>query len=264
LARTFIIFLAVLFGLPIVLSGCLMLGGAGIGGFAMLGIMQTVDKGRPAPVKPDWDVVNVGRGGSNIMGYELLVKRDQLEEGRTVRIDAYASIDELESAAGIKLGPGQPPVLLAPKVAQAECEAVLAAFAQKCVVRRAELSTSRHEGVHRLTMSLLFVERQPFGAVAKGRELAFIENQLTLNRQGAKVTRIDRRGQAALRREFYSDAAAGCRQNRTLHGNCAIQSLTISAGTDQSGQMVRVSGTAALAILQEQKTQPLAANAMRN
>jgi hypothetical protein len=255
-ARTLLILLGLLFGLPLVLSACLMVGGSTYAAYYVFQMMNLVEKGPAPPVKQEWNVVNVGRGSNNVDGYELLVNRERLLEGRRVEITASASRDDLEDASGLQLSSTDSgsAALAAPKIAQAECAIILAAFAEKCIVHKAQISPTKSANILSLEIVLLFVEREPLGNVQKDSELSFIESSASLNRQGARDLRIDRRGQTAARKNFYREAVETCRRNRAVHGNCAIQSIKISSRADATGYMVNVTGRADFAILQAQKS----------
>ncbi len=232
-----------------------MVAGSGIAGFTMLRMFNTVENGPAAPVKKEWKVVNVDRGSRNIDGYSMLINHQKLDERRLVRVRAYMSVAEMERAAGMQAGVGEyAGALIAPKLAQQECTVLVETMARSCAVQSASFETTRRPGIHLLVMKLMFVQRDDFGSPPTGQELSYLENSVALTRSGGRSDRTDRGGQASLRRGYYVSATSACQRFRSMHGNCAIKEIDVSASLDETGHMTNVSGRATLSLLQKQPT----------
>jgi hypothetical protein len=267
MARVIVIILTLFLVVPLGLS--IFIGGAsmGIGAFTMLWMFKSTSGEEKVVQKAEWNVVNVGSGAGNGRSYAKLVKRGEFDDQRAVRVHAYMSFDDVR-------GSDTTPVRFedrdtyvrasAPRLARAECDAIVAAFAAKCVVGRARLEqSSAGRDLYALEMSLLFVESADFGAVAAREPLSFLETDAVLSRNGVRRQRIDRRGQAHLRKELYRDAVTACQRQRGMMGNCAIQSVTVRAGYDGANDMVNMEARATLAVLQSQTSPSVQANAER-
>jgi hypothetical protein len=257
MARILLILLALLFlapiGLTIFVSGASM----GIGAIAMVSMFNAVSKPEVLPRKPEWNVVNVNAGSANARGYTTLVNRQDLAEGRIVRIYAYLSFDEVRGTDTTPVHPDERETYVrtsAPRLARNECEVILAVFASKCVVSISSVSSIGSRDVYRIELGLMYVEKAELGNVGTQNELSFIQSHVVLNRNSAQSTRVGRLGQAALRREFYQDAVTLCVRQRQQHGNCSLQSVYVNAGYDERNHMVNVAGAVDIAILQSQTT----------
>jgi hypothetical protein len=256
LKRIVFLLLFLFLGLPLLLSALLMMAG-----FSMLSLVLGGGGyffSEVVPKKKEWNVVNVNGRSSNTNGYRLLVDRQKLLDGRVVSIGTVMSLDELlgtlPGGPGSGSGPGAAEST-APFVANRECQALLETIAEKCVVKSANISVHDAQArLYRVTMKLLFVEKEAFGPVQVEKSLSFVENSIQMQRYGSVSVRIDRRGQFALRRDFYRDAAAACRRVRATSGNCAIQQLKVTTRADQSANMINVAATLDVGMLLPETT----------
>jgi hypothetical protein len=267
MARIIVIILTLFLVVPLGLS--IFIGGAsmGVGAFAMLWMFKSTSGEEKVVRKAEWDVVNVGAGSGNGRSYAKLVKRGEFDDQRSVRVRAYMSFDDVRGSdtAPVRFEDRDTYVRAsAPRLARAECDAIAAAFASKCVVGRTSLEqSSAGRDLYVLEMSLLFVESADFGTVAQREPLSFLELGAVLSRNGVRRQRIDRRGQAQLRKELYRDAVTACQRQRTMTGNCAIQAVTVNTGYDGANDMVNMEARATLAVLQSQTSPSVQANAER-
>jgi hypothetical protein len=241
-------------GLPLLLSGLLMMAGYSMLALVFGGTSYLAEAS--VPRKKEWNVVNVNGRSNNGEAYRLVVDRQKLLDQRVAGIGTVMSIDELLGALpggpGALSGPGAAESA-GPFVAARECQALLETIAEKCVVKSIDIAVRDAAArLYRVKMKLLFVEKDPFGQVQADKELSFIENNVQLPRHGSVNVRIDRRGQFALRRDFYRDAASTCRRIRSTSGNCAIQRVDISTRSDSSANMITVSANVDVALLQPQ------------
>jgi hypothetical protein len=250
------------FGLPIVVSLVVMAGGAGMAAYTMYSVFHMVGSETAVPRKAGWNVVNLQNGGGTSDGYKLIVERQNLLDGRVVKIGASMALDDLLNVipGSNPSGPGAAESA-GPHLAKRECDVLLQTIAEKCVVKSVDIDRrSQDSRIYNVRMTLMFVEKESFGKVETDKELSFIQSTVQFNLQGSSTVRIDRRGQPSLRQDFYREAAAICRRNRTTSGNCAIQSIDISTRPDATGNMVNVSGRVRVGMLQAQAASTQAAH----
>ena len=290
MSKMFYTFIFIFFVCPIMLSLVVIFGSFAAASASMAGMFGFLF-GEPAIAnRPDWNVINVTRGGSNVSGYEKLLGRDNFADGRIIRVSSIMSLDDIQRGDTTAVNPGHASeyaLTSAPRLALQECALVLASLASKCVIKSTEIARVGGGNLYVLDMVLGFVEKDDFGTVKTEQPLSFIEINALLNTNGAESTRIDRAGQVDMRKKFYTAAVASCKRQRAVNGNCALQSLSIAveserraaagnaavsrctanrtldagclqrsygstSGYETNGYMVNISGRATLGLLQAQ------------
>jgi hypothetical protein len=265
LARNLFIAIVVIIVTPFVLVNLFGFGMLGLA-LGMIGGMH--EEPKPANPRPEWRVVNLGTSSGLAKGYAALAMRGDLHPSRAISVTTVLSFEEIR---------GDDPQAVAPehyddyvsaaasRLARAECDRAVATFARTCIVRSASAqrlaSAKRGQPIYTVTMSLMFVERADFGTVKTELPQSYLETSQQLNRSGMATTRIDRRGQASLRQQFYAEAHRSCQAIRAQNGNCSIRFINVGGHYGGDSGMVELSGKGWFSQLQAQPAAPQAAAA---
>jgi hypothetical protein len=242
-------------------------------GFGMLGIaLGTIggfhEEPKPANPRPEWRIVNLGTSSSVAKGYAALAARGDLHPSRAIMVSSILSFEEIRGDDPQAVAPDQFDSYVSAassRLARGECDRVLATFARTCIVRSASAqrlsSPNRGQPLYTVTMSLMFVEKAEFGTVRTELPQSYLETSQRLNRSGMATTRIDRRGQASLRQQFYAEAQRTCQAIRAQNGNCSIRFINVNGRYSVDSGMVELSGSGWFSQLQAQQPAPQTADA---
>lgn len=181
-------------------------------------------------------------------GYAQLAAFDDIKADRSVSFSAYVAPKDLLRAGEASPAPAMLKVFAQARAvlyAQAECDALRQVFAKDCVVGYA--SGDVDHGFVRISASLQFVQKEPFGALEKGGTYTFTTASDDFRPGvGAGV------GAAAAARDrlrLYRLVAARCAALKKSEGNCAITGVVIGGRFDGERGAVAPSASARFAML---------------
>ncbi|MDH4985156.1 hypothetical protein QEZ47_06310 [Aminobacter anthyllidis] len=118
----------------------------------------------------------------NVPGLVALRNFDDFEQTRTVSLNMHLRLSDIRRGDQTSFDANDVEAYLAsrlPVLARAECDLIVNAFASKCAVNK--VSARPSDDVYQVNMRLTFVQREPFGEVAKAQELNYVEIPLNLN-----------------------------------------------------------------------------------
>ncbi|MBT1154263.1 hypothetical protein J1C56_01515 [Aminobacter anthyllidis] len=174
---------------------------------------------------------------------------DDFEQTRTVSLNMHLRLPDIRRGDQTSFDANDVEGYLAsrlPVLARAECDMIVKAFASKCAVNK--VSARPSDDVYQVNMRLTFVQREPFGEVAKAQELNYVEIPLNLNDGDDKSIMID--SWVSQRTEYYDAVAKGCAKIRAQNKNCAVMTVTIASTPQRGSSAIEVNAGARYAILQ--------------
>ena len=182
--------------------------------------------GRPNPAFARELQVEGTKGSSGSKpGYVALSYHHALHENRSVTVQAQVPLSDL-------LEPGESlpePALLdafaqarAARLADAECRLVDQVLAKQCVVRDSH-GDPDDDGLARISMTLGFVQKSPFGDLPAGPRAAYVET----NDPVGRPQRVSLAAAPEARARAYAEVADLCDRLRTAEGNCAIAHVMV-------------------------------------
>lgn len=182
-------------------------------------------------------------------GLVALRNFDDFEQTRTVSLNMHMRLTDIRRGDQNAFDANDVEAYLAsrlPVLARAECDLIVKAFASKCAVNK--VSARPTEDLYQVNMRLTFVQREPFGEVAKAPELNYVEIPLNLNDGDDKSIMTD--SWVSQRTRYYDAVAKGCAKIRAQNKNCAIMTLTIASTPQRGSSAIKVNAGARYAILQ--------------
>jgi hypothetical protein len=195
------------------------------------------------------DVQGADDGDRKKAGYVALSYGDKLHENRSVSVQTSVRLDDLLDA-----GETLPePTLLkafvqarAARLGDGECKLLEQALASRCVVRMSNGEPDTR-GLARISMTLGFVQKSPFGALPSGPRAAYVETDEAIG--GQRPVRNSLSGLPDARARAYAEIAALCDKLRVSQGNCAITRVMVAASPDPTGSAAEFSARATLSSL---------------
>lgn len=182
-------------------------------------------------------------------GLVALRNFDDFEQTRSVSLNMHLKLPDIRRGDQSSFDANDVEAYLAsrlPVLARAECDMIVKAFASKCAVNK--VSARPTDDVYQVNMRLTFVQREPFGEVAKAEQLNYVEIPLNLNDGDDKSIMTD--SWVSQRTKYYDAVAKGCTKIRAQNKNCAVMSVAIASTPTRGSSAIKVSAGARYAILQ--------------
>lgn len=205
-----------------------------------------------SPKHPDPNLVHMRPGDTKEYSWLTVIKPDELFPRRRVRVFAYMDYSEIVEAQIRSASPADQKIyanLFAPDVARRECERIKQAFAARCEVDHAS-AEARLPGRFSVNMTLLFTNKEPFGAFSAADALTYQESKAPLSLNGGANSIVTLGQQEAERLELYRLAVRTCASFRRNIGHCAIGDIDITSNpTGRSLDVFRLEGTATMLTL---------------
>lgn len=213
----------------------------------MMGMMSDSQKEAAERRASDFNGINVVPEGAP--GLVALRNFDDFEQIRSVSLNMHMRLADIRRGDQTAFDANDIEAYLAsrlPVLARAECDLIIKAFASKCAVNK--VSARPAADVYLVNMRLTFVQREPFGEIAKVAELNYVEIPLNLNDGADKSIMTD--SWVSQRTKYYNAVAKGCTKIRAQNKNCAVMSLAIASTPQRGSSAIKVKADTRYAILQ--------------